>query len=271
MKHQVESAAYISEYEKNAAHRLVYDMGYDFAYVKLQKGNQSIDISVKKGQDEFSVWCRAIKQIGNSNGVPIIFEKCVSLLDEKYVTPDSLAGFFEKHGYEILKMNMTSDEVIQGFVSDGSIRFALKYVSAGMIVKKEKPADILKSESDMTEDFDNMEGHDFEYFCAKLLKKNGFQNVIVTSGIGDQGIDITAEKEGIKYGIQCKCHSQDIGNRAVQEVYAGKAFYKCHVGIVLTNRYFTKSAKELAENNGIILWNRDKLISLLDSEKELMS
>ena len=95
--------------------------------------------------------------------------------------------------------------------------------------------------------------------------------MIVTSGIGDQGIDITAEKERIKYGIQCKCHSQDIGNRAVQEVYAGKAFYKCHVGIVLTNRYFTKSAKELAENNGIILWNRDKLISLLDSEKELMS
>ncbi len=33
-----------SSYEKDAAHRLVYDMGYDFAYVKLLKGNHSINI-----------------------------------------------------------------------------------------------------------------------------------------------------------------------------------------------------------------------------------
>lgn len=257
-----------SSYEKDAAHRLVYDMGYDFAYVKLLKGNQSINISVKKGQDEFSVWCRAIKQIGNSNSVPIIFENCVSLLGEKYVTLNLLTDFFVKHGYEILKMNMTSAEVIQGVVSDGSVRFALKYVSASLIAEKEKPADVLKSESDTTEDFDNMEGHDFEYFCAELLKTNGFLDVEVTNGSGDQGVDIIAEKESIRYGIQCKCYSSDIGNRAVQEVYAGKAFYKCHVGVVLTNRYFTNSAKKLAQSNGIILWDRDKLVSLINSRKE---
>ena len=258
-----------SSYEKDAAHRLVYDMGYDLAYVKLQKGNQSINISVKKGQDEFSVWCRAIKQIGNSDSIPAIFENCISLLGEKYVTLDSLSAFFINYGYEILKMNMTSDEVIQGFISDGSIHFALKFVSASLIEEneKEKPADVLKLESDKIEDFDNMEGHDFEYFCAELLKKNGFWNVAVTNGSGDQGVDIIAEKEGIRYGIQCKCYSSDIGNRAVQEVYAGRTFYKCHVGIVLTNRYFTNSAKKLAQSNGIILWDRDKLISLVNSGK----
>lgn len=144
----------------------------------------------------------------------------------------------------------------------------MKYVSASLIAEKEKPADVLKSESDTTEDFDNMEGHDFEYFCAELLKTNGFLDVEVTNGSGDQGVDIIAEKESIKYGIQCKCYSSDIGNRAVQEVYAGKAFYKCHVGVVLTNRYFTNSAKKLAQSNGIILWDRDKLISLINSRKE---
>lgn len=114
---------------------------------------------------------------------------------------------------------------------------------------------------------DEMEGHDFEYFCAELLKKNGFLNVAVTNGSSDQGVDIIAEKEGIRYGIQCKCYSSDIGNRAVQEVYAGRTFYKCHVGVVLTNRYFTNSAKKLAQSNGIILWDRDKLISLVNSGK----
>lgn len=264
-----------SGYEKTAAHRLVYEMGYDFAYVKLQKGNQSISISVKKGQDEFFVWCRAIKQIGNDNSIPAIFENCICLMggEQKYITSDSLSDFFKKHGYGILKMSATSDEVIQGFIRDGSMRFAVKYVSTRLMAEHEREmsTDVLHEESAVIKDFDNMEGHEFEKYCAFILEKNGFRDVTVTSGSGDQGIDITAEKEGVKYGIQCKCYSQDIGNRAVQEVYAGKAFYKCHVGIVLTNRYFTKSAKELAENNGIILWDRDKLISLLDSKKELRS
>lgn len=34
---------------------------------------------------------------------------------------------------------------------------------------------------------DNMEGHDFEYWCADILKRSGFDNVEVTPGSGDQG------------------------------------------------------------------------------------
>lgn len=107
--------------------------------------------------------------------------------------------------------------------------------------------------------YDTMEGHDFEYYCADLLKNNGFYNVNVTQGSGDQGIDVLAEKGGVKYGIQCKCYSKDIGNKAVQEAFAGKTFYHCHVAAVLTNRYFTRSAKELASINQVLLWDRDQL------------
>lgn len=82
--------------------------------------------------------------------------------------------------------------------------------------------------------------------------------VEVTKGSGDQGIDILAFKDGIKYGIQCKCYSSNIGNKAVQEAFAGKTFYGCHVAAVLTNQYFTKSAQELAEKNGVLLWDRDR-------------
>lgn len=112
--------------------------------------------------------------------------------------------------------------------------------------------------------FDTMEGHDFEQFCADVLAKNGFERIKVTQGSGDQGVDIIAYKDDVKYGIQCKCYSSDIGNRAVQEVFAGKSYYQCHVGVVLTNRYFTKSAIELANRNGIILWNRDKLLKMVE-------
>lgn len=115
-------------------------------------------------------------------------------------------------------------------------------------------------------DFDSMNGHEFEAFCAELLKKNGFRNVTKTKGSGDQGIDILAKKGNVSYGIQCKCYSSKVGNKAVQEVFSGKAYYNLQIGVVLTNNYFTPSAINLAEKNGILLWNRQKLISLITQE-----
>lgn len=107
--------------------------------------------------------------------------------------------------------------------------------------------------------YDDMDGHTFEHYCADLLIENGYENVEVTKGSGDQGLDVIAYRDGVKYGIQCKCYSSDIGNKAVQEAFAGKTYYNCHVAAVLTNRHFTKSAKELAESNKVLLWDREKL------------
>ena len=123
------------------------------------------------------------------------------------------------------------------------------------------------AEGTLNIDFDNMEGRKFESFCADLLVKRGYEDVLVTQGSGDQGIDIIAYKDGVKYGIQCKCYSSVVGNKAVQEVFAGKTFYQCHVGIVVTNNYFTESAIELAKSNGIILWDRNKLMELIEKAK----
>lgn len=107
--------------------------------------------------------------------------------------------------------------------------------------------------------FQDMNGFEFEEFCAELLSKNGFYDVSVTSKSGDQGIDIIAHKDNIRYGIQCKLYSSPVGNSAVQQVFSGKAFYKCDIGIVLTNNTFTESAKSLAKEIGIVLWDKDML------------
>lgn len=115
------------------------------------------------------------------------------------------------------------------------------------------------------EDIDFMEGHAFEYWCANLLQKNGFLNVEVTQGSGDQGVDILAEKDGIKYAIQCKCYSSDLGNKPIQEVNTGKVIYHCHIGVVMTNRFFTSGAKQAAEATGVLLWDRNKIQELLNN------
>lgn len=107
------------------------------------------------------------------------------------------------------------------------------------------------------EDIDTMDGPEFEEFCADLLRRIGFVNVQVSGKSGDQGVDILANKDGIKYAIQCKCYSSDLGNTPVQEVYAGKNFYNCHVGAVMTNRFFTVGGQQLADSTGILLWDRN--------------
>ena len=58
---------------------------------------------------------------------------------------------------------------------------------------------------------DEMEGHDFEYYCADLLKEIGYEDVEVTKGSGDYGVDILAVKDDITYAFQCKCYDRPIG------------------------------------------------------------
>lgn len=115
--------------------------------------------------------------------------------------------------------------------------------------------------------YDYMDGHDFEYYCADILKKNGFSNVEVTQGSGDHGIDILADKDDISYAIQCKCYSSNIGNAAVQQAHTGKSIYHKDIAVVLTNQYFTAQAKEEADVLGVKLWDRDKLQELINNSQ----
>ena len=113
-------------------------------------------------------------------------------------------------------------------------------------------------------DMDLMEGHEFEYYCADLLRRAGFLEVEVTRGSGDYGVDILAELAGVTYAVQCKRYDGPVGVKAVQEVYAGRDYYDRMVGVVMTNQYFTRPAVEVAQKLKILLWDRGYLESMLE-------
>ena len=113
---------------------------------------------------------------------------------------------------------------------------------------------------------DDMEGHDFEYFCADLLRENGFLDVEVTKGSGDYGVDILAEKDGVTYAVQCKCYTDAVGVKAVQEAYAGRDYYDRMVGAVMTNQYFTAPAVQAAKKLKILLWDRGYLEGIMEEK-----
>lgn len=113
-------------------------------------------------------------------------------------------------------------------------------------------------------DVDNFNGYQFEDFLKMLFKAKGFL-VKDTPKTRDQGADLFIEAFGERTVIQAKNYSDNVSNKAVQEVIAAKEFYSCDKAMVITNRYFTNSAKELAKKANVDLVDRDKLISLLEA------
>lgn len=94
-------------------------------------------------------------------------------------------------------------------------------------------------------------GLDFEHWVASSLSKFGWK-VKVTQGSGDQGVDVIAELNGKTLGIQCKRYAGSVGNKAVQETYAGMKHFGLDYAAVLTNATYTKSAKELAASTNVL-------------------
>jgi restriction system protein len=108
---------------------------------------------------------------------------------------------------------------------------------------------------------DDLTPTEFELFCAEELRRSGW-DARVTLQSRDQGIDVVAEKSGLRVVLQCKLYSGPVGNKAVQEIAAGKAHAQAHCGAVVTNSRYTSSAEQLASTNGILLLHYSDLSSL---------
>lgn len=112
-----------------------------------------------------------------------------------------------------------------------------------------------------------MDGYQYEKKCAELLKNKGFSNVNVTQGSGDQGVDVFAEKDGKKWAVQCKYYEGSVGNKAVQEVFAGASFYDCDEALIITNSTLTKQAALLADKLDVKVWENVNAIVLQQETK----
>ncbi len=135
--------------------------------------------------------------------------------------------------------------------------------SKSLLEKLEKLDNSISENKKSIVDIDLMSGAEFEKFIAELLNKFGF-NAQATKLSGDQGVDVIATKNDIKIAIQTKCYSMPVGNNAIQEAVAGKAYYHADKCMVITNSIFTKSAKNLAKANDVELWDREVLIEKLE-------
>lgn len=110
---------------------------------------------------------------------------------------------------------------------------------------------------------DEMDGYDFEKLVAVLLQKSGAEIIEITKKSGDYGADIIIKQGNERIAVQCKRQASNVGVKAVQEAKASESYYNANRSAVITNSYFTRQAISLADENNVILWDRETLESLI--------
>lgn len=110
---------------------------------------------------------------------------------------------------------------------------------------------------------DKMEGSEFEHFLLAHFETFGFKGY-VTQASNDYGADLILKKDGLNTIVQAKRYSSKVGIKAVQEIVAAKNYFNADQMMVVTNNYFTKPARELADSNNVELWDRSNIISIMN-------
>lgn len=105
---------------------------------------------------------------------------------------------------------------------------------------------------------EDMSPEKFERYCAAVLRETKW-DARVTPASGDQGVDIVAEKRGVRIVVQCKKYSKPVGNRAVQEIVAAIAHESAQRGVVVTTSAYTRAAVQLAASNQVLLLHHSDL------------
>jgi len=98
----------------------------------------------------------------------------------------------------------------------------------------------------------SIESRDFELLVAELLSEQGF-SVDVTRRSRDGGVDMwIAENRSIgsfRYLVECKKYLPEnkVGVKIVREVFGTLQASRATAGLIVTTSYFTRDAKEFAE------------------------
>lgn len=164
-------------------------------------------------------------------------------------------------------MNQLVEYIVWGAILVGSILFILMLLRFIQDRKRKKSYERLMRTTKIR-DIDEMDGYVFEEFLAYLFSDLGYES-LATQRSNDFGADVMLQHDEGKIVIQAKRYQDKVGLKAVQEIYAAQAFYKADEAWVITNNYYTQTAKQLAEACEVELLNRDDLIHLMQERKKV--
>lgn len=112
---------------------------------------------------------------------------------------------------------------------------------------------------------ENLDGFEFEDFCAELFTRLGYKNVKLAPRVADTGRDILMEA-AVPSGevepviVECKHHlGKTIGRPVIQKLHSAVIAFSAKGGVVVTTGYFSEEAKKYAK-----VMIKDMAIDLID-------
>lgn len=117
----------------------------------------------------------------------------------------------------------------------------------------------------------NLSPSGFEKLCKRLLTEIGINEIVITGGSGDQGIDgkgIVKLNDVVSLNIvfQCKRYKETVSPHHVRD-FRGAMQGRGEKGLIITTGRFTKEAKSEANRDGVTpieLIDGDRLIELFE-------
>ena len=168
---------------------------------------------------------------------------------------------------EGLEKNLTDDDVYALFKG---VQESVKKAPTNETIKPE-----VEFEETATEDeehtvgllnlIQNLPASGFEKLCKRLLTEIGINDIIITGGSGDQGIDgkgIVKLNDVVSLNIlfQCKRYKETVSPHHVRD-FRGAMQGRGEKGLLITTGRFTKEAKSEANRDGVTP------IELIDGER----
>jgi restriction system protein len=146
------------------------------------------------------------------------------------------------------------------------IGFVVVLVLTAVIIKKFKTHKQSQwlTDRDLLYWLRGMKPWEFENYIADLFNKLGYKAYAVGGGY-DRGVDVIAEKNGIKHYIQCKKYiTSEVGVGELRDFYGAIADHLAEgKGYFITTNKFTLEAERFAADKPIELIDSFKLIKLI--------
>ena len=108
---------------------------------------------------------------------------------------------------------------------------------------------------------DAMSGEDFERYLQAVFYGAGY-HAHLTPQSNDFGADLIFTSDKTRTVVQAKRYKNPVGIEAVQQVIGALYYYNADIAFVITNSYFTPSARKLAAAANVILWDRNDLLMM---------
>lgn len=154
--------------------------------------------------------------------------------------------------------------VYSGWSGHWGLLALLLLILAGVLTVRVVRARGRKARALALRDLHTLTPRELELHVAQVISALPGWRAEATRGSSDQGADVIAVGPGgVRVAVQVKHYRNNVGNSAVQEIVASKAFYRCaHAVVVTSGPGYTRPAQALAKANSVPLWGPDELFQL---------